>query len=135
MAQLRVAELRGVTADQVAALKSQGISNAGQLLERGGTPEGRRELAAATGMAPENVLKLVNRADLSRIHGIGRQYSNLLEDAGVDTVPELAQRNAANLHKALNEAAAGSGVKRPPTLKQVEDWVSQAKALPRAIHY
>ncbi|RME42091.1 MAG: DUF4332 domain-containing protein [Chloroflexi bacterium] len=135
MAHLRIAELRGVKPQQVNTLKAHGITNAGQLLERAGTPQGRRELAEATGMSSDEILELVNRADLSRIHGIGRQYSHLLEDAGVDTVPELAQRNPANLHAALVEAAASSGIKRPPTLKQVEDWVNQAKALPRAIHY
>ncbi len=135
MAHLRIAELRGVTEEQVATLKSHGIGNTDQLLERAGTPDDRRALAAETGMSPEDVLKMVNRADLTRIHGIGRQYSNLLEDAGVDTVPELAQRNPNNLHAALLDAAEASGVQRPPTLKQVEDWVSQAKALPRVIHY
>jgi predicted flap endonuclease-1-like 5' DNA nuclease len=135
MAHLRIAEYRGVTEQQAETLKAHGITNGHQLLERAGAPDGRRELAAATGLSTDNLLELLNRADLSRIHGIGRQYSNLLEDVGVDTVPELAQRNPANLHVALVEAAAGSGVQRPPTLSQVESWVNQAKELPRAISY
>ena len=135
MAHLRISELRGVTPQQAETLKAHGITNAGQLLDRAGTPQGRRELAEATGISSDSILEMVNRADLSRIHGIGRQYSHLLEDAGVDTCPELAQRNPANLYAALREAAAGSGIKRPPTAQQVADWVSQAKALPRAVHY
>ncbi|MFQ5342708.1 MAG: DUF4332 domain-containing protein [Anaerolineae bacterium] len=135
MAHLRIAELRGVTSQQVETLKAHGITNAGQLLDRASTPQGRRDLAEATGISSADLLEMVNRADLSRIHGIGRQYSHLLEDVGVDTCPELAQRNPANLHAALREAAAGSGIKRPPTSQQVEDWVGQAKALPRAVHY
>jgi predicted flap endonuclease-1-like 5' DNA nuclease len=104
-------------------------------LERGSTAKDRKALAETTGLSGDTILELINRADLARVRGIGRQYSNLLEEAGVDTVPELAQRKAANLHKALTEVAAGCGVKRPPTLDQVEDWVGQAKQLGRAIKY
>ena len=71
-----------------------------------------------------------------RIKGVGEEYSDLLEAAGVDTVPELAQRNAANLHKKIEETNAERNlVRRIPTLSLVTDWVAQAKELPRVIEY
>ena len=82
------------------------------------------------------ILKWVNRVDLYRIKGVGSEYSDLLEVAGVDTVPELAQRNAANLTETLAEAnAARNLVRKLPTVDQVTDWVEQAKALPRVVQY
>jgi predicted flap endonuclease-1-like 5' DNA nuclease len=82
------------------------------------------------------ILEWVNHADLFRIKGVGEEYADLLEEAGVDTVPELAQRNPANLHAKLGEVnAAKKLVRRLPTAAQVTDWVDQAKALPRVITY
>jgi len=83
------------------------------------------------------VLEWVKRADLYRIKGIGSEYSDLLEIAGVDTVAELAQRNATNLAAALAQAAQDKPnvVRRVPSEASVTDWVQQAKALPRAVEY
>jgi predicted flap endonuclease-1-like 5' DNA nuclease len=82
------------------------------------------------------VLKWANRADLMRVKGIGEQFSDLLETAGVDTVPELATRNAENLHAALLAAnEAKKLVRQPPSLQAVQDWIAAAKALPRVLHY
>jgi predicted flap endonuclease-1-like 5' DNA nuclease len=82
------------------------------------------------------ILEWVNLADLFRIKGIGEEYSDLLEEAGVDTVPELAQRNPANLLQKLVEVNEEKKlVRRLPVLSQVEDWVKQAKDLPRIVEY
>lgn len=135
MAAITIAALRGATPKHVSALKAKSITNADHLLASAGTPGARADLAKSSGLGDNTILELVNRADLARIKGIGRQYSNLLEDAGVDTVPELAQRNATNLHQALGSAATKSGVKRPPSMREVEDWIKQAKSLPRMVHY
>jgi predicted flap endonuclease-1-like 5' DNA nuclease len=135
MSNMSVAQLRGTTPAQVSKLKAQSITNSSHLLERGGTPQGREALAKATGLSHSTVLELVNRADLARVKGIGRQYSNLLEDAGVDSVKELAQRNPDHLHGALRKQAGASGVKQAPSARQISDWVRQAKALPRAVTY
>jgi predicted flap endonuclease-1-like 5' DNA nuclease len=135
MASLPVSRIRGASDKQVTALRASGVRNADHLLERGGTDKGRKELATATGLPHETVLELVNRADLARVKGIGRQFSNLLEDCGVDTVKELAQRKPENLHATLVEKAAASGVKRSPTLKEVTSWVAQAKEMPRKVSY
>jgi uncharacterized membrane protein len=117
-------------------LHASGIRNVEDLLDKGCNPPGRQEIAAITGISEKLVLRWVNMADLYRIHGIGKEYSELLEAAGVDTVPELAQRVPANLVEKL--AAANEQrkmVRRLPVLSQVESWVTQAKNLPRKINY
>jgi predicted flap endonuclease-1-like 5' DNA nuclease len=117
-------------------LNEAGLQTTEDLLEAGSTPKGREELAEKTGIGGKLILEWTNLADLFRIKGIGEEYSDLLEEAGVDTVPELAQRNAANLHATLAEVnAEKSLVRRLPAASQVADWVEQAKALPRAISY
>lgn len=117
-------------------LTAAGITSTEGLLSAANTPAGRKELAAKTGLDASKLLGWANRADLFRIKGIGTQYSDLLEAAGVDTVPELAQRNAANLHAKMAEVNAEKKlVRQLPTLRSVEQWVAQAKELPRMIGY
>ena len=115
-------------------LKEIGITNVAELLDKGSTTQGRKQIADFTGISDKLVLRWVNMADLYRIKGIGQEYAELLEAAGVDTVPELAQRNPANL---LEKMAAANEqkkmVRRLPTLAQVEGWVEQAKSLPRVV--
>ncbi len=117
-------------------LQGLGIKSAKALLEKGATPQGRKELAAQSGIGEAFILRWVNHADLSRIKGIGGQYAELLEIAGVDTVVELAQRNAENLHKHLIAANEEKKlVRKLPNQTQVSNWVKQAKKLPRAVAY
>jgi predicted flap endonuclease-1-like 5' DNA nuclease len=117
-------------------LHAQGVNSLEALLESGSTSKGRKDLAASSGISETLILKWVNRADLFRIKGIGEEYSDLLEVAGVDTVPELAQRNPANLFEALVKANEEKKlVRKMPTQDQVSGWVEQAKTLPRVINY
>ncbi len=117
-------------------LNEAGVKHVETLLERGGTPAGRAELESATGISGANLLKWINRADLDRVRGIGSEFADLLEAAGVDTVPELAQRNAANLAAKLAELnEVKQLVRQAPSESQVERWIEEAKALPRAISY
>ena len=117
-------------------LREAGISTTDALLQAGSTPRGRSEIAEKSGITGTLILEWVNLADLFRIKGIGEEYSDLLEEAGVDTVPELAQRNPDNLYKALSEInEAKKLVRRLPAADQVKDWVAQAKALPRVVTY
>jgi predicted flap endonuclease-1-like 5' DNA nuclease len=117
-------------------LKDAGISTTEALLQQGATPSGRKGLAGKTGISDALILNWVNRADLFRISGIGEQYSDLLELAGVDTVVELAQRNADNLLQKMTDANQQKNlVRKLPTLDQVKDWIGQAKALPRVVSY
>jgi predicted flap endonuclease-1-like 5' DNA nuclease len=106
------------------------------LLTQGASPKGRKQLAENTGISEKRILEWVNHADLYRIKGIGSEYSDLLEAAGVDTVPKLAQRSPENLLQKLTELQnAKKIVRKLPVLSQVEDWNTQAKALPRVIEY
>ncbi len=117
-------------------LRQAGITNTDELLEKGSTVQGRNEIINTTGISEKILLRWVNMADLYRINGIGQEYAELLEAAGVDTVPELAQRVPANLLEKIAAANAQKKmVRRLPDLSQVESWIAQAKSLPRIINY
>ena len=117
-------------------LRTAGITNVDELLAKGSTPKGRKEIFKATGISEKRLLRWVNMADLYRVQGIGKEYANLLEAAGVDTVPELAQRTPASLLDKMTAANAKKKmVRRLPDLSQVEGWVAQAKSLPRVVTY
>jgi len=106
------------------------------LLKASATPRLREELADKTGIGPKLILEWANLADLFRIKGVAEEYADLLEEAGVDTVVELAQRNAERLYAALKETnERKSLVRKPPALSQVMSWVAQAKKLPRVLSY
>jgi len=132
----KIEAIEGIGEVYAAKLKEIGIKTTEQFLERAATRKDRKELAETLGISEKLILKWANRADLFRIKGIGEEYSDLLEAAGVDTVPELAQRNPENLYQKLLEVNAEKKlVRRPPSLKQVANWVEQAKELPRVLSY
>lgn len=132
----KISDIEGIGASYAEKLKDCGVSTQEKLLEKGGTAAGRKAISNDSGISPKLVSKWVNRADLARIKGIGGEYADLLECSGVDTVPELAQRNAANLHKKISEVNAEKKLVRSlPSPEKVADWVAQAKELPRAIHF
>ena len=89
---MRVQELRGMQTTMAEKLVAAGIKSSDDLLTAGKTPAGRKDLAARVGADPKEVLEMLNRANLARVQGIGEVYSNLLENAGVDTVAELSKR-------------------------------------------
>jgi len=129
-------DIEGVGEAYAAKLKAAGVANTDDLLKAGSTPKGRKDQAEKTGISDALILKWINRVDLFRIKGVGEEYSDLLEAAGVDTVPELAQRKAENLLQKMTEVNAKKKlVRRLPTLEMVENWVEQAKKLPRVITY
>ncbi len=132
---MRVQEVRGMGATLAEKLVASGIKTTEDLLAAGKTPAGRKELAARVGVDQKALLEVLNRADLARIKGIGEVYSNLLENAGVDTVAELTKRVPANLYAKLAAQAQNGDARRAPTLTQVESWVKQAKELGRGIEY
>ncbi len=132
----KLAIIEGIGEAYAAKLTAKGIKSIEALLKEGATPKGRKALAEGAGISEKLILTWVNHADLFRIKGVGGQYADLLEAAGVDTVAELAGRKAANLHeKLLAVNAEKKLVRRVPTLKEIEGWVAQAKALPRAVNY
>ena len=134
MAKLEMIE--GIAEVSAQKLRAAGVKSIEALLSGGATAKGRKEIAARSGLRDGDVLRWVNHADLMRIKGVGGEYSELLEAAGVDTVAELARRSAANLYVAMSAAnAEKKKVRKLPTEKQVTDWVTQAKALPRIVEY
>ena len=115
-------------------LESAGIKSCEALLEKGASKKGRDEIAGESGISDAQILKFVNHADLMRVKGIGGEYSELLECAGVDTVPELAQRNAANLTEKMTSVNEEKNLVRAlPTESQVSDWIAQAGSLPKVV--
>lgn len=130
----KVEDIEGVGPAFAAKLATAGVRSIGKLLEVGATKKGRTELAAASGISEALILKWVNHADLMRIKGIGPEFSELLEAAGTDSVPELARRNAANLQGAMAEVNATKKlVRQIPSEKQVQAFVDAAKALPKVV--
>jgi predicted flap endonuclease-1-like 5' DNA nuclease len=132
----KIIDVEGIGKVYGEKLANAGFTTVEALLKAGASPKGRETLAEKTGISGKLILEWVNLADLFRIKGIGEEYSDLLEEAGVDTVPELAQRNAENLYAKLVETNdAKKLVRRLPAQSQVADWIQQAKALPRVVTY
>jgi predicted flap endonuclease-1-like 5' DNA nuclease len=132
----QIEDIEGIGPQYAEKLKAAGISSAEKLLEAGATAKGRDELAAQTSISTTLILRWVNHADLFRIKGIAGQFSELLETAGVDTVPELAQRNAENLQLALAKTNEEKKLaKSTPSLTQVTNWIAEAKTLPKVVQH
>lgn len=132
----KIVDVEGIGDVFAGKLSGIGVTTVEQLLEAGCTPKGRQDLAEKTGISHTLILKWVNRADLARIKGVGSEYADLLEIAGVDTVVELGKRVPANLHKKMDEINAEKKlVRKLPAETQVVDWVDQAKKLDRVVTY
>ena len=136
MATYKVEEIEGSGPVLGEKLRAAGINTVDNLLENAATKKQRQSLAEETGISEKQILKFTNMADLFRLNGVGQEYAELLEVAGVDTVPELAQRNAANLTAKMEEVNEAKNLTRKtPSATEVEKWIAQAKELPRVIEY
>ncbi len=132
----KIQEIQGIGPAYAEKLIAAGITTSDLLLEKGQTPKGRKELEEATGLSSKLILTWVNHADLYRVKGIGPQFAELLEAAGVDTVKELATRNAENLaRKMLEVNEAEHRVKRVPVVAEVQKMIDLAKELPGVVTY
>jgi predicted flap endonuclease-1-like 5' DNA nuclease len=132
----KLTKVEGIGEVYARKLQEAGIATTDALLKQGATPKGREEIAEKAGISGKLILEWVNHTDLFRIKGVGEEYADLLEAAGVDTVPELAQRNPKNLYQKLAEVNEEKKlVRQIPAQTQVESWVEQAKGLPRVITY
>lgn len=133
---LKLAYLEGIGMEYSQKLAEAGITTTGKLMVEAITRKGRQELAEKSGIPEALLLRWVNHIDLYRIKGIGSEYADLLEAAGVDSVPELAQRNPDHLHQTLVETNLEKRLARQePSLEQVAGWIEQAKLLPRIVQY
>lgn len=132
----KLLDVEGIGPVYAEKLKKAGVPTLEALLEQCATPAGRKAVSENSGIGHDHILKWANHADLFRIKGVAEEYSDLLEAAGVDTVVELAKRNAQNLHKALVQTNEEKQlVRRLPTAGQVADWIAQAARLPRKLSY
>ena len=132
-----ISTIEGIGPVYATALRAAGIGTVEKLLEKGASRRGRAEIAAESSLPKSRILEWVNRADLMRIKGVGSEYSDLLEAAGVDTVKELRMRNPQNLTARMAEVnddalntSGRSIVRRTPSLVEVERWIDQARRLP-----
>jgi predicted flap endonuclease-1-like 5' DNA nuclease len=130
----RLIQIEGIGTVYSAKLKSVGIKTVDALLDHAGDRQGREKLSEDLGISEKVVLDWVNQADLMRVKGVGEEYSQLLEVAGVDSPVELGNRNPAHLHQKLLEVNAEKKlVRRVPSLRQVECWIEEAKSITRLV--
>ncbi|MBL8049296.1 MAG: DUF4332 domain-containing protein [Chthonomonas sp.] len=131
-----IEDIEGVGPAIAEKMKAAGVGSVEKLLEMGGTKKGRESLAEAAEVSEKLVLKFVNHADLMRINGVGPQFAEMLEAAGVDSVVELAGRRSDNLATKLAEVNEAKNLaNRTPSESEVAKWVEEAKSLDRAVHH
>ena len=136
MANYKIVDIQGVGEVYAEKLIAAGIKDTDALLAKCAKPAGRKALAEETGISPKLILTWTNHVDLYRIQGVGPQFAELLEAAGVDTVKELKHRVPENLQKKLEEVNAQKNLtNRVPAVKEVEKMIEQAKELPAVMEY
>ena len=130
----KLVDIEGFGKTYAAKMEKIGVKTVEELLRQGASKKGRTALAEKSGVSDKLILEWVNRADLTRIRGVSTQYADLLESAGVDSVPELAQRNAENLQQKMAEVNTKKKLVRlVPGINSVSSWVEQAKKLPKLV--
>lgn len=133
---MNIIDVEGIGPAYAAKLQAAGVKTTDDLLARGAKPGGRTELETVTGISHSLILEWVNHVDLYRLDGVGSEYSDLLEEAGVDSPAELAHRVPANLAAKLVEINdAKKLVRRVPSEEVVAGWIEQAKKLPKIVEH
>lgn len=133
---MKIIDVEGVGPAYAEKLQNAGCITTDDLLARAGKKSGRESLAAATGISEKLILEWANHVDLMRIDGVGSEYADLLEAAGVDSPAELAQRNATNLAMTFGELDAGRNtVRRIPSEAVVAGWIAEAKTMERMVEH
>ena len=134
---MKISEIEGIGATQAAKLAEAGVTTTDDLLQWGANKAGRASLETTTGISGKLILEWVNHADLMRIKGVGSEYSDLLEAAGVDSPAELAQRNAATLATTFQEVVAARPdiVRRVPSETEVAGWIAESKTLDKVVEH
>ena len=134
---MKIEDVEGIGEEMGGKLRAAGIATTDDLIMAGASASGRDKVESMTGISGKQILKWVNHVDLMRIPGVGSEYSDLLEAAGVDSPAELAQRNAANLAETFQEldAARPNTVRRVPSLATVEEWITIAKGMEKTVSH
>jgi predicted flap endonuclease-1-like 5' DNA nuclease len=132
---MRIDEVEGIGEVYGGKLADAGVKTTDDLLEQGASRAGRAKLEVASGISGKLILEWVNHVDLMRLDGVGSEYADLLEAAGVDSCTELARRNPANLAQTFAEldAARPNTVRRVPGETTVAKWVEQAATLGKVV--
>jgi predicted flap endonuclease-1-like 5' DNA nuclease len=131
-----IKEIEGIGPAYAKKLAAANINTTNDILKSCKTPKGRASVSKTAGVSEHQVLKWTNLADLMRVSGIGSEYSELLEAAGVDTVKELKNRNAENLAAKMKETNTKKKLTRTtPGAKTVQKWIVSAAKLPGVITY
>ena len=132
----KIIDIEGVGDVYAEKLQAAGINKVSELLEKCAAPKGRKEVAEATGISEKLILKWTNHADLFRINGVGPQFAELLEAAGVDTVKEFRHRVAENLQPKLVEVNDKKNIcNRVPAVSEIQKMIDQAKELEPKMTY
>ena len=132
----KIIDIEGVGEVYAEKLIAAGINKVSELLEKCAAPKGRKELAEATGISEKLILKWTNHADLFRINGVGPQFAELLEAAGVDTVKEFRHRVAEDLQPKLAEVNEQKNIcNRVPAVSEIQKMIDQAKELEPKVTY
>lgn len=132
----KIIDIEGIGDVYAEKLIAAGINKVSELLEKCAAPKGRKALAEETGISEKLILKWTNHADLFRIKGVGPQFAELLEAAGVDTVKEFRHRVAENLAQKMQETNdAKHLVRRVPSVKELVKMIEQAKELKPVVTY
>lgn len=134
---MKIEDVEGIGPANAAKLTAAGVATTDALLQRGAKPSGRADLESTTGIGHALILEWVNHVDLMRIDGVGSEYSDLLEAAGVDSPAELAQRNAASLATTMQEvvAARPNIVRRIPSETEISGWIAQSRGLAKLVEH
>lgn len=134
---MKIEDVEGIGPAFAQQLKAAGVDTTDELLAQGGSRGGRGRLAASTGISEKQLLEWVNHADLMRLTGVGSEYADLLEAAGVDSCAELVQRNAAGLAVTFQEldAARPNVIRRIPTEAEVAGWIAEARTLEQVVSH
>ena len=131
-----IEDIEGIGPAYAEKLAKTKIQTTDDLLSLCCDPAGRKKVAETTGLSETHLLKWTNLADLMRINGVGPQFSELLEGAGVDTVKELRNRNHENLAAKMEEVNNEKHLaKASPPPGTMQKWIEEAKSLDPKITY
>jgi predicted flap endonuclease-1-like 5' DNA nuclease len=134
---MNIVDVEGIGPKHAAALGTAGVTTTDDLLREGASAAGRDRLEKATGISGKLILEWVNHIDLMRLNGVGSEYADLLEAAGVDSCAELAQRNAANLAQTFQDldAARPNWIRQIPSESTVAGWIEEARSFDKVVSH
>ena len=132
----KIEDIEGIGSTYGEKLRNIDIMTADDLLTKGRTAKGRKDMAEKSEISDKLILKWVNMANLARINGVGEEYSRLLETSDIDSVIKLSNCDANDLLQKIKHVNSKKNlVRQMPSLSEVEEWISQAKMMPQAVDH